>query len=104
MKPTVQRALKDIQSTVALAITKAPIMVVLIVLIWTAFFDEESLMRRHELGNRIEELEIERAELSERIEQDKRKISELENNKQLEKFAREEYFMKKENEVIFIIK
>ena len=43
--------------------------------------------------------------LEQGIERDKRKMGELRNNREsLEKFAREEYYMKKPDEVIFIVR
>ena len=62
-----------------------------------------------ELGSRrklstIESLEKEKAYFIEKIETDRNRIHELKTNKKnLEKFAREQYLMKKENEDIFIL-
>lgn len=39
----------------------------------------------------------------EEIKKDKKSIQELNNSEQIEKFAREKYYMKKENEDIYII-
>lgn len=53
---------------------------------------------------KINQLENEQKYYREKIEEDKRKKEELLGNRDnLEKFAREQYLMKKENEDIFII-
>ena len=49
-------------------------------------------------------MEQEKEKLTNEIEQNKRKMKELKGGKEkLEKFGREEYLMKKENEVVFVI-
>ncbi|BAX79440.1 hypothetical protein ALGA_1054 [Labilibaculum antarcticum] len=54
--------------------------------------------------NKIESLEKEKAYFIEKIETDKNRIDELKTNREnLEKFAREQYLMKKDNEDIFIM-
>ncbi len=56
------------------------------------------------MRSKINQLENEQKYYREKIEEDKRKKEELLGNRDnLEKFAREQYFMKKENEDIFII-
>lgn len=52
----------------------------------------------------LRQLENDREYYMERIEEDSRKLNELKtSDENLEKFAREEYFMKKDNEDIYII-
>ncbi len=52
----------------------------------------------------LRQLEKDRDYYKERIEEDRRKLNELKtSNDNLEKFAREQYFMKKDNEDIYII-
>lgn len=68
------------------------------------FIDANSWFSTHrELNNQIELLEEEKAHLLEEIRKDKAVIKKLSNINELEKFARERYFMKKENEEIYII-
>lgn len=56
------------------------------------------------MRSKINQLENEQKYYREKIEEDKRKKEELLGNRDnLEKFAREQYLMKKENEDIFII-
>jgi cell division protein DivIC len=76
----------------------------LIFYFWLFFFDQHSVWERLEHENTIESLEHEKAYFIEKIDNDKNRIHELKTNrKNLEKSAREQYLMKKENEDIFII-
>ncbi len=81
------------------------VMIILGVFLWMLIFDSDSFISYHHNSRKISSLMKERAELIEKIEHSKRKMSELRGSKdRLEKFAREEYFMKRDDEVIFIIK
>lgn len=76
----------------------------LLFVIWIALFDKYSFIDRLQLRSKINQLENEQKYYREKIEEDKRKKEELLGNRDnLEKFAREQYLMKKENEDIFII-
>ena len=76
----------------------------LLFVIWIALFDKYSFVDRLQLRSKINQLENEKKYYREKIEEDKRKKEELLGNRDnLEKFAREQYLMKKENEDIFII-
>ncbi|MDM8158809.1 septum formation initiator family protein [Labilibaculum sp. K2S] len=71
---------------------------------WLFFFDQHSIWERRGNENTIESLEKEKAYFIEKIETDKNRIHELKTNrKNLEKFAREQYLMKKKGEDIFIM-
>ncbi len=71
---------------------------------WLVFFDSNSLLDRWEWLNEVRQLKNEKEYNLERIQHDNARLEELRtNNKNLEKFAREQYFMKKKNEDIFII-
>ncbi len=72
--------------------------------IWLAFLDNNSLIERIQLCSKIQTLKKEKAYFQKKIEEDSRKIQELlSNKKNLEKFAREVYLMKRANEDIFVI-
>ena len=74
-------------------------------LFWLMFVDEDTLFLRFELSRKLSHLEDEKEQLQHEIDQTRRKMDELMSSKDnLEKFTREEYFMKKDDEVIFIIK
>ncbi|WP_321517021.1 septum formation initiator family protein [Marinifilum fragile] len=75
----------------------------LIFYVWVFFGDQHSIWERKENESKIEVLKKEKAYFLNEIEKDKKRIHELKTNKEnLEKFAREQYLMKKENEDIFI--
>lgn len=79
-------------------------MTLLIFLVWLAFFDRNNLVEKMQLRSKISTLTKEKDYYQEKIEEDNRKKQELLSNKDnLEKFAREQYFMKKTNEDIFVI-
>ena len=68
------------------------------------FFDDNSLISRAKSRTEIANLEKEIKFYRQNIESDKAKIDALNSSlENLEKFAREEYLMKNENEEIFII-
>lgn len=75
-----------------------------IFIVWMLFLDANSWYSTHrELDRQIELLEEQKANLQRAIKKDRIRIKMLSNMDELEKFARERYFMKKENEEIYII-
>lgn len=77
--------------------------ILLLFVIWMIFFDENSLLNHWELGKEIDNLEKSNEYYQDQIKQDKKVIDNLNDPDSLEKYAREEYKMKKENEDIFLI-
>ncbi len=77
--------------------------ILLLFLIWMVFFDENSFLNHWELDREIDNLEKSNEYYKDQIEQDKKVIDNLNDPDSLEKYAREEYKMKKENEEIFLI-
>jgi len=74
-------------------------------LLWLLFFDSDNFIKQREDQHKLDQLTEQRDYLKQKIKADKQKIEELKtDNKNLEKFAREEFLMKKENEDIFIIR
>ncbi len=77
---------------------------VLIFLVWLLIFDNNSLIDRVRYLNALHQMEEEKQYYLDRIEEDSRRLNELKTDRDnLEKFAREQYFMKKENEDVFVI-
>lgn len=88
-------------------LVKSPYVIVSVgFLLWMIFVDEDNLIKRYELSHKVSVLKAEKEQLKEDISQTVRKMEELKssNRENLEKFAREEYLMKKDDEVIFIVK
>ena len=76
----------------------------LIFFIWLLIFDRNNLIDRVKFVRKLNEMERQKEYYETRIEQDSRKLNELKTNREnLEKFAREQYLMKKPNEEIFVI-
>jgi cell division protein FtsB len=76
----------------------------LIFLGWVSFFDQNNLMERIKNLNQLHQLEKDELYYSGKIRSDSAQLYELKTNREnLEKFAREQYLMKKKNEDIFII-
>lgn len=78
-------------------------LIFVIFLIWMIFFDTNSLLTHWELNREINDLEGEKEYYKREIEKDAKEIKELSTEDGLEKFARETYYMKKEDEDIYII-
>ncbi len=79
-------------------------LVLLVFVVWMTFFDESSFINRIANRHRVGELEDQKEHYLEKIENDQKRLEELRgNDKEIEKFAREQYHMKKDNEDIFII-
>ena len=79
------------------------VIILLLFVIWMIFFDENSFINHWELDKEIDNLEKSNEYYRDQIEQDKKVIDNLNDPDSLEKYAREEYKMKKENEEIFLI-
>lgn len=71
--------------------------------VWMPFIDTHSWTLHSELNREIEQLELEKKALKAVIEEDEKMIDQLQNRDSLERFAREQYGHKKENETVFII-
>ncbi len=78
-------------------------LILLVFAIWMIFFDENSVVNQRELSKEIDGMEKSIEYYEGEITKDKQLISNLKNPDSLEKFAREEYKMKKQNEDIFLI-
>ena len=83
---------------------KIQIGILLFFLAYMLFFDEYNWIRIKEDNHKLKALKEERAYLRDKIEADRQQLKILQNDTQeLEKFAREKYLLKKENEEVFII-
>ncbi|TPN85460.1 septum formation initiator [Aquimarina algicola] len=67
------------------------------------FLDTNSWLIHRELDQEIQELEENKEYYIKEIVKDQKNIKTLKDSGELEKFAREEYFMKRDNEEIYII-
>ena len=79
------------------------VLILVLFLVWMLFFDTNSILIHEELNDDIEALENNMEFYKEEIKKDKIFIEKMKDSNEIEKFAREKYFLKKENEDIFII-
>lgn len=70
---------------------------------WMLFLDSNSWLIHHELNQNIEELQGNKEYYQKEIAKDKAIIKQLKDSVELEKFARQKYFMKRPDEDIYII-
>ncbi len=78
-------------------------LVLIVFSIWMLFFDSNSWFIHNELNNDIEDLEEEKKYYSKEIEKDNKEIKKLSDEEGIEKYGREKYYMKKDNEEIYLI-
>jgi len=83
--------------------TNTYILVLTAFVIWMVFFDTNSIPYHNALQKEIDKLEQQKDFLETEIAKDKATLKKLEDPKELEKYARETYYMKKEGEDVFLI-
>jgi cell division protein DivIC len=80
------------------------ILTLIVFFIWILFFDRNNLVDRFISAREIRQLERDKLYFKTRITRDSTRLKELKTDSDnLEKFAREQYLMKRSNEDIFII-
>jgi cell division protein FtsB len=70
---------------------------------WMFFLDNYSYMDQRVLNKQIDELQDNKKYYKDEIRKDKENIKLLKNQDQVEKYAREKYYMKKDSEDIYIV-
>ncbi|WP_299666432.1 septum formation initiator family protein [uncultured Polaribacter sp.] len=97
-------SIQDLKNNSAFKIiTNIFVLIFIPFLIWMLFFDENSYLIHRKFNKEINDLESTISFYKTKIAEDKATIKKLEDSLQLERFAREKYLMKKENEDIYII-
>jgi cell division protein DivIC len=72
--------------------------------IWLAFFDNDNIGEQLRLSRKIKQLEQQKSFYQTEIKKNKSALNALKyDTTQLEKYAREKYFMKKDNEDVYVI-
>ena len=79
------------------------VLVLLFFIVWMLFLDTYSYLDHRFLDKEINELETNKEYYQNEIYKDKKSIKILKNPQQIEKYAREKYYMKKDSEDIYII-
>jgi cell division protein DivIC len=72
--------------------------------VWMLFFDQNNVVDRLKMRGEIRQLEQDRQYYIEEIQKDSTRLHELTTDKEnLEKYAREQFLMKKKNEDVFVV-
>jgi len=97
MKPFIPKALFK-------TLTNKYLFAFLIFSIWMIFLDDHNILFLRQNLNKLKKFRVENTYYKEKISVDSQKLKELQtDSKNLEKFAREQFLMKKKNEDIFLI-
>jgi|TARA_B110000881_G_scaffold158602_1_gene141558 cell division protein FtsB len=76
---------------------------ILLFLTWMFFFDANNYFFHKELSDDIKALEESKEFYKKEIKKDRTFIDKMKDSSEMERFAREKYYLKKENEDIYII-
>ncbi len=79
------------------------ILITLFFIIWMLFLDNYSYLDYRYLNNQENALEDNKTYYQQEIDKDNKNIKLLKNPDQIEKYAREKYYMKKDSEDVYII-
>ena len=71
--------------------------------VWMLFLDNTSYLEHRVLNKQIDELEDNKKYYQDEIRKDDENIKLLKNPDQIEKYAREKYYMKRDSEDVYII-
>ncbi len=73
-------------------------------IVWMLFFDRNDIISQYDYRKQVNKLEYEKDFYTKEIEKVQKDLDELTTNKEkLEKFARERYLMKRDDEDVFVI-
>ena len=78
-------------------------LILIVFIVWMVVFDANSWLIHSDLNEDIEDLNSKIEFYNGEIEKDQKEINTLNSTDGIEKYAREHYKMKKENEVVYII-
>jgi len=84
--------------------TKVQLLIMLVIIFFVFFISDSNIFARFGYDAKIMELNSQIDYYREKTEQDKEKLKLLESDKdQIEKFARENYLLKKDDEDVFVV-
>ena len=97
MKPIIPKALFK-------TITNKYLFAFLIFSVWMIFLDDHNILFLRQNLNKLKKYRVEASYYKDKIMTDSERLKELQtSSKNLEKFAREQFLMKKKNEDIFLV-
>ena len=81
------------------------LILLLLFIFWIIFLDDYNLINQNKMKNNVDDLKEQKEFYISEIKSDSTELSNLKNDsEEQEKFAREKFLMKKDNEDIFIIR
>ena len=81
------------------------LILLLLFIFWIVFLDDYNLINQYQMKDTVNELKVQKEFYMTEIKNDSTELSKLKNDtEEQEKFAREKFLMKKDNEDIFIIR
>lgn len=80
-------------------------LVFVLFLVWLIFLDPNNFIKRIKSYNQLDKLKNEKQYYEKQIEESRQALEDIKNDKEnIEKYAREKYYMKKSNEDLFVVK
>ena len=79
------------------------VLILIVFVVWMVFFDTNSWFIHKELNEEIDKLEGNKGYYEKENQKDQEQLTKLKDSVEQERFAREEYLMKRDNEEIYII-
>lgn len=84
--------------------TKIQLLIILVIVVFAFFISESNLFARFGYDAKVNELNGQIEYYRNKTVEDKQKLEQLESDKEhIEKFARENYLMKKDNEDVYLV-
>lgn len=97
--------LKNLYEKIPSYLKNKYVIIITLFIIWIIFFDNYNLIRQSKIKKEIKQLEENKNFYSKEIKKDSTEYHELLNSdEKKEKFAREKFLMRKENEDVYIIR
>lgn len=97
--------LKNLYEKIPSYLKNKYVIIITLFIIWIVFFDNYNLIRQSKIKKEIKQLEENKNFYSKEIKKDSAEYHELLNSdEKKEKFAREKFLMRKENEDVYIIR
>ena len=97
--------LKNLYKKIPSYLKNKYVIIITLFIIWIVFFDNYNLIRQSKIKKEIKQLEENKNFYSKEIKKDSTEYHELLNSdEKKEKFAREKFLMRKENEDVYIIR
>lgn len=98
------KIIKSIVKYIGNRYTKVQLLAIAVILVFAFFISDSSIFDRLSHDSKIRELNNQIEYYREKTEEDKKQLEQLNSNKDdIERFARENYLMKRPNEDIFIV-